>query len=58
MDKRKGILILALVTLAILLFSVPATYIWSPQVGAILRWVGVGLGAVYFVLRTKYRQEQ
>lgn len=58
MDKRKAVLILAFITLGILLLSVPATYIWSPQAGAILRWVGVALGIVYFILRSKIRKEQ
>ena len=58
MDKSKIILILAFVTLGILLLSIPATYIWGPQWGAILRWLGLALGIVYFILRSRLKKEQ
>lgn len=56
MDKEKIIWATAFLALGLLLLGVPATYFWGPQWGAILRWLGVGVGIVYFVLRSKWRQ--
>ncbi len=58
MNKEKLIWATAFVALGLLLLGVPATYLWGPQWGAILRWLGVGVAIVYFVLRSKFRREQ
>ena len=54
MNMKKVVRYLVVAALAILVISVPATYIWGEQAGAVLRWTGLAVGVVYLILNNKY----
>ena len=54
MNMKKVVRYLVVAALVILVISVPATYIWGEQTGAILRWVGLAVGVIYLLLNNKY----
>ena len=58
MDRKNIGLIIGFIALGILVVSVPATYIWGDQTGAILRWVGVGVGMIYLVMHWRNKKDQ
>ena len=58
MDKSKLTLFLAFLSLGLLLVGTLVANYTSPVAGVIMRWLGVAVGAAYFVLRSKLRKEQ
>ncbi len=55
MTKEKLIWATAFLALGLLLMATPAGYFWGAQWGPILRWLGLGVGIIYFILRSKWR---
>ena len=58
MDTKEKGLIIGFIALAILVISVPATYILGDNAGAILRWIGVGVGMIYLVMHQRNKKNQ
>lgn len=56
MNKEKFIWATAFVALGLLILAIPAAHWWGPQWGAILRWLGIAVCILYFVLRSKWQE--
>lgn len=47
--------VLALAALTVFACSIPVTSWFSPQLGAMLQWTGVGLGLAYLIISRQGR---
>lgn len=52
--KRKLLMTLGIAALVLLIAALPADRLTNPNIGPVLRWCGLILGILYFILRARF----